>query len=34
LSIPSASRNVGAGTFIINSTSGSDASTVDWIIFG
>jgi len=36
LSAPSASRTVGAGTgsFVINSASGTDTSTVDWTIVG
>jgi hypothetical protein len=40
LDAPSASRNTGAGTFVINaidadkSTSTSDTSTVDYLIFG
>lgn len=30
LSAPAASRNVGASTFLIQSSSGTDTSTVDW----
>ena len=32
LSAPSASRNSGAGTFVINSSSGADTCTADWEI--
>lgn len=32
LSAPSASINVSANTFVINSNSGADTSTVDWIL--
>jgi hypothetical protein len=34
LRAPTATRNVGAGTFVINSSSGTDTSTVDWMIVG
>lgn len=32
LSAPSASVNPAAGTFVINSSSGTDVSTVDWVV--
>lgn len=34
LDAPVASRNVSAGTFVINSSNALDTSSVDWIIVG
>jgi hypothetical protein len=34
LSAPAASRNTSTGQFVINSSSGTDTSTVDWMIVG
>jgi hypothetical protein len=34
LSAPAASRNAGAGSFVINSANAGDTSTVDWLIVG
>lgn len=34
LSAPSASRDTSLGQFVISSSSGSDTSTVDWLIIG
>lgn len=34
LEAPAASRNVGAGTFAINSSEAADTSTVDWLVIG
>lgn len=32
LNAPAASRNVGAGSFVINSSDAGDTSTVDWAV--
>lgn len=34
LRVPSASRNVGAGTFVVESANILDLSTFDWIVMG
>lgn len=34
LSAPAASRNVGAGSFVISSSSGTETSTIDYLIIG